>query len=50
MGHFLAVLAIIACLVRIATVDKHDQEGRGCLVSILLLAAVTLLGFYVMET
>jgi hypothetical protein len=50
MGHFLAALAILASLVGIVTVDKHDQEGRGCIVSILLMAAITILGFYVMET
>ncbi|QMU70765.1 hypothetical protein [Streptacidiphilus sp. P02-A3a] len=50
MGQFLAVLAIIACLVRIVTVDKHDQEGRGCVLSLLLMAAITVLGFYVIES
>ena len=50
MGHFLAVLAIIACITGIVLLDKHDQDRRGSTAAILLVAPIAVLGFYLFET
>ncbi len=50
MGHFLAVLAIIACVAGIVLLDKTNQDRRGSTAAILLIAPIAILGFYLIET